>query len=220
MKNYLLTLLVFLMACTPKGNKCCSKCKKNIKTDEVVTIKTSFGEIKVMLYEETKAHKENFLKLAKEGFYDSTTFHRIIDGFMIQGGDPNSKDNNPSNDGLGGPGYALPAEIMSKFKHKKGALAAARLGDGINPEKRSNGSQFYIVEPDKGTPFLNNNYTVFGEVIEGMEVVEVIAVLRKDRNNRPTMDVRMFMSVEKVPQDSITAWTGYKYPIIADTIHE
>lgn len=218
MKNYLIAGLVLLMACAPKGSKCCSKCKKNIKTDEVVVIKTPYGSIKVMLYEETKAHKENFLKLAKEGLYDSTTFHRVIDGFMIQGGDPNSKDSNPNNDGQGGPGYTLPAEIIAKFKHKRGALAAARQGDAVNPEKRSSGSQFYIVEPEKGTPFLNNNYTVFGEVIEGMEVVEVIAVARKDQRDRPTMDIRMFMTVEKIPQDSITAWTGYKYPIITDTI--
>lgn len=217
MKNYLIAFLVFLMACTPKGKQCCSKgakCDKDIKTDEVVVIKTTFGTIKVMLYEETKVHKENFLKLAKEGFYDSTTFHRVIDGFMIQGGDPNSKDTNPNNDGQGGPGYTLPAEIMSQFKHDKGALAAARLGGPVNPEKRSSGSQFYIVEPDQGTPQLNNDYTVFGKVIEGIEVVEIIALARKDRSNRPTMDIRMFMSVENVLQDSITAWTGYKYPTV------
>lgn len=212
MKKYLIVAVVCMMACTPKTHKCCSK--KVAAKDEIVVIKTSFGTIKVMLYEETKLHKTNFLKLAKEGFYDSTTFHRVIDGFMIQGGDPNSKDDNPNNEGLGGPGYTLPAEVMSKFKHKKGALAAARQGDRANPERNSNGSQFYIVEPDKGTAMLDNKYTVFGEVIEGMEVVEIIAVARKDRRDKPTMDIRMFMSVEEVLQDSITSWTGYKYPVV------
>ncbi len=211
MTSYVIVALVFLMACTPKINK--DSHNKEMKKDEIVLIKTSYGTIKVMLYEETKVHKENFLKLAKEGFYDSTTFHRVIDGFMIQGGDPNSKDNNTFNDGQGGPGYTLPAEIISQFKHKRGALAAARLGGASNPEKRSSGSQFYIVEPDQGTPFLDKNYTVFGEVIEGMDVVSIIAVARKDRNDRPTMDIRMFLSVEKVLQDSITSWIGYKYPV-------
>ena len=115
------------------------------RTEEVAVISTKFGEMIVRLYDATPEHKANFLKLAKEGFYDSTTFHRIIEGFMVQGGDPNSKDDNLRNDGQGGPGYTLPAEIVRGYIHKKGALAAARMGNDTNPDMRSSGSQFYIV---------------------------------------------------------------------------
>lgn len=122
---------------------------KNRKKDDVVTISTRFGEMKALLFDETPKHKENFLKLAKEGFFNGTTFHRVIKDFMIQGGDPNSKDDNPGNDGQGGPGYTIEAEFNPKFFHVKGALSAARLGDGQNPQKRSSGSQFYIVQGKK-----------------------------------------------------------------------
>ena len=119
-------------------------------TDDIAVITTDFGEIEILLYDDTPIHKENFLKLAEEGYYDSTTFHRVINQFMIQGGDPNSKDELPFNDGQGGPGYTQEAEMLNHHVHVKGAVAAARLPDQQNPERRSSGSQFYIVH---GKPF-------------------------------------------------------------------
>jgi cyclophilin family peptidyl-prolyl cis-trans isomerase len=114
-----------------------------------VIIETDSGDMVVELYNETPQHRDNFLKLAKEGFYNGTTFHRVIKDFMIQGGDPNSKIPGTQNLGSGGPGYTVPAEIKPEFIHKKGALSAARQGDNVNPERRSSGSQFYVVQ---GTP--------------------------------------------------------------------
>ena len=114
-----------------------------------VIIETDSGNMVVELYNETPQHRDNFLKLAKEGFYNGTTFHRVIKDFMIQGGDPNSKIPGAQNLGSGGPGYTVPAEIKPEFIHKKGALSAARQGDNVNPERRSSGSQFYVVQ---GTP--------------------------------------------------------------------
>src|SRR3712207_5752477 len=120
--------------------------KRKPRKDAVVTISTSFGQIVAVLYDQTPRHKENFLKLAKDGFYNNTTFHRIIPNFMIQGGDINSKDDDKTNDGAGDVGYQIPAEIKPELKHVRGALAAARQGDMVNPERASSGSQFYIVQ--------------------------------------------------------------------------
>ena len=164
---------------------------------EYVQLETEFGTILFWLYNETPKHKENFEKLASEGFYDGTTFHRIIDGFMIQGGDPNSKDEDPNNDGQGGPGYTIPAEFNPEFKHVFGAVAAARMADQVNPQKESSGSQFYIVENKQGTPFLDNNYTVFGQVFSGFDVIETIAVQPKNQRDRPLEDIEMTVSIKK-----------------------
>ena len=248
------------------------------RTEEVVVISTSYGDMIVRLYDATPEHKANFLKLAKEGFYDSTTFHRVIKGFMIQGGDPNSKDDDLRNDGQGGPGYTLPAEIVRGYIHKKGALAAARMGNETNPNMRSNGSQFYIVDgrerterdldqlmaqannnieqslitayvsapenaevkeqieqamlggnqgivsdiideikplvtkdfepivytPEQrevymtqgGVPSLDGSYTVFGEVIQGLAVVDSIAQAKKSYADRPVEDIPMMVRVQ------------------------
>lgn len=177
--------------------------KKQDKKDQVVTLTTDLGEITLLLHDATPKHKENFLKLAKEGFYDGTTFHRIIDEFMIQGGDPNSKDSNPNNDGSGGPGYTIPAEFVPSLNHKYGAVAAARMGDQVNPQRESSGSQFYIVENKAGTPFLDQQYTVFGQVIKGMEVVEQIAVQPKDQRDRPVKNITMKVTVKEMDRDAI-----------------
>ncbi len=213
----------------------------NNKKDFLVTVSTDFGEMSLLLYDITPKHKENFIKLAREGFFDGTTFHRIIAGFMIQGGDPNSKDDNPYNDGQGGPGYTVPAEFDAKLIHKKGALSAARKGDFANPQKASSGSQFYIVQGKKygeselhdmthrtgaeytdeqkeiyknigGTPFLDKNYTVFGEVIKGLEVIDKIANQPKGRNDRPNKDIKMKVSVSEIDKKKITKMTGFKFP--------
>jgi peptidylprolyl isomerase len=249
---------------------------------ETILISTPYGNMKIKLYEETPLHKKNFLKLAKEGFYDSLLFHRVINNFMIQGGDPDSK---MANDtvllGNGDVGYWVPAEFHQKLYHKKGVIAAAREGEDVNPKKESSGCQFYIVmgkrydslalqkaeirvnnelvkkinyltgfggkskklkeyytrlytqgkedslkiavrqlndsvskaeysrtkhytwtktqrkmyETVGGTPHLDNNYTVFGEVIEGLEVIDKIGGVKTDKNDRPKENIRMKISV-------------------------
>jgi cyclophilin family peptidyl-prolyl cis-trans isomerase len=156
----------------------------------VVTIKTTLGTIKVQLYDETPLHKANFIKLCKSGFYNGLLFHRVIAQFMIQGGDPDSKAAaKGAMYGSGGPGYTIPAEINPKFKHTKGALAAARMGYQVNPRKESSGSQFYICHV--ATPFLDNEYTVFGQTIEGFEVIDKIANVQKDASDRPLQDIKI-----------------------------
>ena len=159
-------------------------------------IHTDFGDMKGVLYNETPQHRDNFVKLAKSGFYDGTLFHRVILGFMIQGGDPDSKTAKPGQAlGMGGPGYTIPAEFNPKLKHKRGALAAARTGGPSNPQKASSGSQFYIVEPQQGANFLDNDYTVFGEITQGFEVITKIASVAKDKADRPLKDVKMTVKI-------------------------
>ena len=192
-----------------------------------VKISTKYGDMVAELYDETPIHRDNFIKLVKEGFYDGILFHRVIPGFMIQGGDPVSKDDTPNTRiGNGGPGYTLPAEFNPQFFHKKGALAAARMGDAVNPKKESSGSQFYIVEgqvydnntidlfakrmgaefsPTQkkayttvgGTPHLDANYTVFGELVEGLEIISKISNVTRDKNNLPKDKVIMNISIVK-----------------------
>ena len=168
------------------------------KEDQVITIKTEFGDMVVLLYDVTPKHKENFIKLASKGFFDGTTFHRIIKDFMIQGGDPNSKDSIPQNDGQGGPNYTIPAEFIPTLKHVKGALSAARMGDQMNPLKASSGSQFYVVHNTNGTPFLDGSYTVFGQVIKGLDVIDKIADQPKDRSDRPIKNIVMTVTAKKM----------------------
>ncbi|MDQ2655985.1 MAG: peptidylprolyl isomerase [Bacteroidota bacterium] len=246
-----------------------------------------------ILYDETPRHKENFLKLVGKGYYDSLLFHRVIQGFMIQGGDPDSKRAAAGQRlGNGGPGYTIPAEFNPKLIHEKGALSAARLADQMNPEKASSGSQFYIVQgtkqseshlridqekynralqqffqkPDNqgyrdsinffmqhrdekgfqaylerlqpvveeqlgtsinrevspevikayttigGTPQLDGDYTVFGKVIQGLDVIDKIAAVQCDPNNRPVEDVRMTISVREMSRRKIEKTYGYNYP--------
>ncbi len=181
--------------------------------DQLVTISTNLGEIHLVLHDETPAHKQNFLKLAREGYYDNTTFHRVIKDFMIQGGDPLSKDDNPDNDGSGGPGYTVPAEINPALKHRHGAVAAARQGDNVNPDRASSGSQFYIVDNEKGTPFLDGKYTVFGQVVQGLDVVRQIAEQPKNRADRPLQDVKMKVKVHKISRKNVARRYGYKYQL-------
>ena len=195
-----------------------------------VTLKTTSGEITLRLYNETPLHRDNFVKLAKSGFFNGIIFHRVIDNFMIQSGDPDSKAREKGKlYGDGGPGYDLPAEIVPGIYHKKGVLAAAREGDNVNPDRKSSGSQFYIVKgkvfndetlktveerinsrnaannikkihtiPDEwreiyktvgGTPHLDTQYTVFGELISGSDVVEKISATKTDKNDRPLEDI-------------------------------
>lgn len=193
--------------------------------EQLVKISTEYGDMVIKLYNETPKHRDNFIKLAKEGFYNGTIFHRVIKDFMIQGGDPQSKNPVPGAAyGNGGPGYTIQAEFNKSLFHKKGALAAAREGDAVNPSKASSGSQFYVVQgrtftntelnsigqrmglifsPEHkkiyetigGTPFLDMNYTVFGEVIMGMEVIDKIAAVKTLPGDRPVKDVIMTVSI-------------------------
>lgn len=146
---------------------------------EVVEMETNYGDMVIWLYYQTPLHRDNFIKLVNEGFYDGLTFHRVIDDFMIQGGDP-------AGNGTGGPGYQIDAEFFDELRHVQGAVAAARTN---NPQKRSSGSQFYIVENPDGTHFLDGEYTVFGQVIKGIPVVEEIADQETGANDKPVDDV-------------------------------
>ena len=190
-----------------------------------VLLQTDYGNMKILLYEETPLHRENFIKLVKSGFYDGLLFHRVINGFMIQGGDPESRNAQPGAMlGNGGPGYTIPAEFVPKYFHKKGVIAAAREGDNVNPMKESSGSQFYIVQGRiyneaimqkiaaqmnktfsaeqikaygtiGGSPWLDDDYTVFGEVVEGLEVIDKIAAVKCGPNDRPVEDVKMTIKI-------------------------
>jgi len=152
----------------------------------IAVMKTSMGEMTIELYpDDAPKHVENFKKLVNEKYYEGCTFHRVIPGFMIQGGDPNSKDNDRSNDGIGGPGYTIPAEI--KLNHETGSLAAARLGDGVNPERNSSGSQFYIVTGNAS--HLDGQYSVFGKVTKGMEIAYKIQNVETDAADNPVNKV-------------------------------
>ena len=212
MKNLLL-VLAFLCACSAYAQPLAKK-KKPSKKDHLITITTEFGLIRAILYEDTPVHKANFIKLATEGFYDSTTFHRVLKRFVIQGGDPNTKpgNNQLGQPGTGGPGYTLEAEIRPEHKHEKGVLAAARQGDAINPERRSSGSQFYIVQADEGTPHLDNQYTVFGKVVAGMDIVDAIADQKVNRQGLPEEPIYMTVKAELMKKKDITKMVGYEYP--------
>jgi cyclophilin family peptidyl-prolyl cis-trans isomerase len=190
----------------------------------LIEIETEFGTMTAELYNATPKHRDNFIKLSEEGYYNDLLFHRVISGFMIQGGDPDSR-NAPAGKslGMGGPSYQIPAEIIDSLCHLKGALAAARTS---NPEKKSSGSQFYIVQggpvneqtlnqiestcrfhytPEQraryfvsgGTPHLDHEYTVFGQVIKGLDVIDKIAAVEKAPGDRPLKDVKMKIRVIK-----------------------
>lgn len=177
----------------------CSKEESNLTagpTEKILEIKTSFGNMYMWLYKETPLHRNNYLALADTHYFDNSTFHRIIPNFVIQGGDPNSKDGDPNNDGQGGPGYTIPAEIdSSKFKHIYGAVGAARLGNSSNPLRASSGSQFYIVVNTLGQKSLDGEYTVFGKIIGGMNIADIIAAQPKNSNNRPFTNINMYVNV-------------------------
>lgn len=272
--NIVLLVMVALLSCSNTGKSQNTNSDKRMN----VEIKTSLGDIVVSLYNETPKHRDNFIKLVKEGYYDGVLFHRVIKNFMVQTGDGNSKTAKQDDVlGAGDPGYTIDAEIVyPKFFHKRGALAAARTGDEVNPERRSSGSQFYIVTGEKyttsqlasmeknlvnmkknsifsklvnerrqeimkmqqgdslglkelehelvalteaeyskdpavltpeqreayttvgGTPHLDGSYTVFGEVVKGMDVVDKIQNVKTGRNDRPVEDVRI-ISMKVLP---------------------
>lgn len=231
MKKKLLSLFLlffsivsFAQPAPSKREKDSAISKKDIKRD--VLLQTTFGDIVVRLSDSTPLHRNNFLKLVKTGFYDSVLFHRVMKGFMIQAGDPNSKSAKAGMPlGDGSPGYTVPAEFRTSFFHKKGMLAAARWPDNVNPEKASSGSQFYIVQGKiftdagldsvetfrlggrkiplahrevyktiGGSPHLDQGYTIYGEVVKGLDVVEKISLVPTSKGrdkDRPLQDVRI-----------------------------
>lgn len=283
MKKYLsaLTLLLVVLASCSNENKA-----KDSKKDYIVTIHTTYGDMKVILYDETPLHKANFIELAESGQYDSTIWHRVIDKFMIQGGGIDMKNGTNSD-------KKIDAEIVKGFYHHKGALAAARQGDRVNPEKKSSWCQFYIVQGDVydsaqlksmeeqtlqrqksqlfneviqrpenadllgagremqrkgdragldsltnivmkvvdselepqayseeqfdayttvgGSPHLDDEYTVFGKVIEGLDVIDRIADVDKGPGDKPKIDVYLTMTVEQLSKKKITKLYGYQY---------
>ncbi|MCL1850854.1 MAG: peptidylprolyl isomerase [Bacteroidetes bacterium] len=220
MKNITLLVILSLMlsvCCTAQTKKETTKTTKETtktndgtnatvepkKVQEVmqeVIIETSLGNITIALYNETPLHRDNFIKLANDHFYDGVLFHRIIQNFMIQAGDPDSKGAAKGQRlGMGGPGYTIPAEILPQFSHKKGTLAAARQGDQVNPKRESSGSQFYIVDNPNGAHHLDGAYTIFGEVIKGLDVVDKIASQPKDQADRPLTDIKI-ISMKVVKQ--------------------
>ena len=168
------------------------------KEEPEFIIETTHGTMKVKLYSKTPQHRDNFAKLVSENYYDGIRFHRVIEGFMIQTGDPFSRDTAMIDRwGTGGPDYTVPAEFIAEYGHKKGALAAARKGDMANPKKASSGSQFYIVHDPNSCRHLDGQYSVFGEVTEGLDVIDVIATVDTDRYDRPYEDV-IINSIRKV----------------------
>ncbi len=165
---------------------------ESLPEEPIFDIKTTEGTIRVKLYKETPLHRDNFIKLASERFYDNVLFHRVINNFMIQGGDPITKDPNATAQyGTGGPGYTVPAEFVEKYNHKKGALAAARRGGTANPQKASSGSQFYIVHSAESCASLNGDYTVYGETLQGLDVVDKIATTPTNQRDQPLTPVKI-----------------------------
>lgn len=232
MKKYFLVYILLLISTI-------SFAQKKSKKDYLVTLNTKYGTMHLVLFDDAPLHKANFVKLVEQKFYDSLLFHRIIDGFMIQGGDPESKTAKP-NQRLGNGGgnmERIPFEFKPNHIHRKGALAAAR---DNNPEKKSSACQFYIVQGKKrtdeevtaaaqrngmnyttqqradymilgGAPHLDNGYTVFGEAIDNLDLIDIIAKQPKDSADRPKEDIKMSMTVKKMRKKKITKKFGYKY---------
>ena len=167
-----------------------AKAQNGLPQEPVFDIVTSMGTIRVKLYKNTPKHRDNFIRLAISHYYDGLLFHRVVDGFMIQGGDPYTRDTSRVEEwGEGGPGYNIDAEIVPEYRHKRGALAAARRHNLANPMKESSGSQFYLVQDSTNCQHLNGEYTVFGETVAGLNVIDRIAHLNTDRYDHPNIPV-------------------------------
>lgn len=205
MKRILIIMaaLTFAVAsCGPRGGKGAAEAEQADSTATVQTMEntqmeepmfdiyTNKGKMRIKLYNKTPKHRDNFVKLVNEKYYDGVRFHRVIEGFMIQTGDPYSRDTAKIDLwGQGGPDYTVPAEFVNEYWHKKGAIAAARRGDMANPTKASSGSQFYIVHDENACLHLDGQYSIFGEVIEGLDVIDKIAAVATDPYDRPLYDI-------------------------------
>lgn len=199
-----IVLTILIVSCDKKDNE--EEPTPEPTKYEVVKVNTDFGDFMIWLYDTTALHKENFLSLTEQGFYDNLIYHRVIYDFVIQGGDPEGT-------GSGGPGYNIPAEIIDGITHVYGAVGAARLPNAVNPDKESNGSQYYIVcDPDGRHP-LDGNYTVFGYVFSGMDAVFDISEVEVDTNDRPINDVLMKkLSIEKYTEQELKDTFGFDIP--------
>ena len=214
-------LAIFLLTAVSVFSQRIANQAKERESGVRVEMRTTMGDITLLLYNDTPLHRDNFIKLVNENVYEGLLFHRVIDRFMIQAGDPKSKDAKPGTMlGDGTLGYTIPAEFLPNHFHKRGALCAARQGDQVNPRKESSSCQFYIAQgqvwseadlnmmeqrfgkkfsPEQrkayttvgGTPHLDGDYTVFGEVLKGMEVVDKIAAAPRDKYDRPLEDIRI-----------------------------
>ena len=224
MKRIILSTII--LAAVAMASVSCSSCSRTAQQDaaenqttementqiaeQQYDIVTTHGTMRVKLYNKTPKHRDNFKKLVAEKYYDDIRFHRVIEGFMIQAGDPYSRDTSMINMwGQGGPDYTVPAEFVNEYWHKKGALAAARKGDMANPTKASSGSQFYIVHDENACLHLDGQYSIFGEVVEGLDVIDKIATVPVDRMDRPYEDVKIItvkpVEVETPAQTDSTA---------------
>ena len=193
----------------PQREKKAAEIIASLPAEPVFDIVTTMGTIKVKLYSDTPRHRDNFEKLAVAGYYDSLLFHRVINNFMIQGGDPFTRDTSlVDRYGNGGPGYNIPAEFVTDkngaplHRHKKGALAAARKGNMANPMKESSGSQFYLVQNPDACLHLDGEYTVFGETVAGLNVIDKIASVKTNRKDQPLQPIRI---ITIKPDDELNA---------------
>ena len=206
-----------LASCGPRGSRgeaqaqadslaTVNAMENTVNQEPQFDIVTTHGTMRVKLYSKTPKHRDNFVKLVNEKYYDGIRFHRVIEGFMIQTGDPFSKDTTLINRwGQGGPNYTIPAEFVSEYWHKKGALAAARKGDIANPTKSSSGSQFYIVHDENSCLHLDGQYSIFGEVIEGLDIIDKIATVPTDMYDRPYEDVIIKTIIPVLAEPAVAA---------------
>jgi cyclophilin family peptidyl-prolyl cis-trans isomerase len=203
-KNFLIVLIIFFNAFGIYGQE------ENNNSDFLVTINTDYGKIKIILFDDTPLHKDNFLKLADAGVYDHTIFHRIINHFMIQSGDYTTRNQAIDYD----PGLIqspINAEILPHHLHVQGAVGAARRGDDVNPEKKSNSTQFYIIQNHNGAHHLDGKYTVFGQVMSGFEVVDLIASQATSDRDRPLKDIRINVDIDQVSRLDIEKFYNFTY---------
>lgn len=180
------------------------------KTDYLVTINTDYGKIMIILFEDTPLHKKNFLNLAKEGVYDHIIFHRVINHFMIQSGDYTTR-NQAADYNLGLIQPPLDSEILPHHLHVHGAIGAARRSENVNPELKSNSTQFYIVQNHNGAHHLDGKYTVFGQVMSGFEVVDLIASQPTSDHDRPLKDIRINVDIDLVSRSDIEKFYNFTY---------
>ena len=200
---------------TPKDSLAAVKAAQGLPEEPVFDIVTTEGTIRVRLFKDTPLHRDNFTKLALAGYYNNLLFHRVINGFVIQGGDPFTRDTSlVAKWGEGGPSYTIKAEMRDAdgnplHKHVKGALAAARQGDIANPFKESSGSQFYLVQDPENCRHLDGEYTVFGETIAGLHVIDRIAAMPTDRMDRPLEDVKILSIKPNKELNSKEVWHSF-----------
>lgn len=205
MKDKVFVLLLIFI-----GTVCSYGQSNSNKTDYLVTINTDYGKIKIILFDDTPLHKENFIKLAQAGVYDHIIFHRVINHFMIQSGDYTTR-NQPVDYDPSVIQDPIKAEISPKHLHVRGAVGAARRGDDVNPERKSNSTQFYIIQNCNGAHHLDGKFTVFGQVMSGFEVVDSIAAQPTSSKDRPLKNIRITVDIDQVNRTDIEKFYNFTY---------